>query len=293
MNLKVADFGFATFRKVHALKSYKGTKTYMAPEIKEQKTYDGMQIDIFSTGVILFIIVQGIFPFQEAKKDEYYYNLLLKGDHETYWKKTGGQKLSEEFKDLVLKMFAYDGSQRPTLKEIADHPWMQASCNVKKIQNALLSELTEKRSSATSATSGNKGDARGEELTDLVLEERKGQVCAFHDQSDFIYEGVPGNLFDAMQQFNEEEFESKMQLEHVAGKHIKLTIPAADAEEPDTVVKVKFYKHGDNQLLAHFSRKSGDIMNWYRHIDTMKATALDFLGSPNVPVTIVPEVEAA
>ncbi len=86
LNLKVADFGFATFRKIHSLKSYKGTKTYMAPEIKEQKKYDGMQIDIFSTGVILFIIVQGIFPFQEAKNDEYYYNLLLKGDYETYWK---------------------------------------------------------------------------------------------------------------------------------------------------------------------------------------------------------------
>jgi len=35
MNLKVADFGFATFRKIHTLKSYRGTKTYMAPEIKE------------------------------------------------------------------------------------------------------------------------------------------------------------------------------------------------------------------------------------------------------------------
>ena len=41
MNLKVADFGFATFRKIHTLKSYRGTKTYMAPEIKENKVYDG------------------------------------------------------------------------------------------------------------------------------------------------------------------------------------------------------------------------------------------------------------
>lgn len=35
LNLKVADFGFATFKKINQLKSYKGTKTYMAPEIKE------------------------------------------------------------------------------------------------------------------------------------------------------------------------------------------------------------------------------------------------------------------
>jgi len=124
MNIKVADFGFATFKKIHNLKSYRGTMTYMAPEIKENKVYDGKQIDVFSTGVILFIIVQGIFPFKEAKKDEFFYKLLLSGDLDTYWKKTGGQSLSPEFKDLILKMFSYDGKQRPTLEELKNHPWM-------------------------------------------------------------------------------------------------------------------------------------------------------------------------
>ena len=57
MNLKVADFGFATYKKINKLQSYRGTMTYMAPEIKEGKTYDGKQIDMFSVGVILFIIV--------------------------------------------------------------------------------------------------------------------------------------------------------------------------------------------------------------------------------------------
>lgn len=57
MELKVADFGFATYKKIEKLRSYRGTMTYMAPEIKEGKMYDGRQIDIFSTGVILFIIV--------------------------------------------------------------------------------------------------------------------------------------------------------------------------------------------------------------------------------------------
>ena len=57
MNLKVADFGFATSHKVHFLQSFHGSKTYMAPEIKEGKVYDGMQADMFSAAVILFIIV--------------------------------------------------------------------------------------------------------------------------------------------------------------------------------------------------------------------------------------------
>ena len=41
MNLKIADFGFATYKKIEALKSYRGTLTYMAPEIKQSMVYDG------------------------------------------------------------------------------------------------------------------------------------------------------------------------------------------------------------------------------------------------------------
>ena len=131
MNLKVADFGFATYKKINKLSSYRGTMTYMAPEIKEGKIYDGKQIDMFSTGVILFIIVQGIFPFKEAKKDEYFYNLILTGKLETYWKKVGGTKLSDDFKDLVLKIFSHDGKKRPTVEEIKKHPWMQKPFSTK------------------------------------------------------------------------------------------------------------------------------------------------------------------
>jgi serine/threonine protein kinase len=118
MNLKVADFGFATYKKINKLSSYRGTMTYMAPEIKEGKVYDGKQIDIFSTGVILFIIVQGIFPFKEAKKDEHFYSLIMAGKLDAYWKKVGGTKLSADFKDLILKMLSYDPKKRPTVDEI-------------------------------------------------------------------------------------------------------------------------------------------------------------------------------
>lgn len=116
LNLVLGDFGFATFKNVNCLKSYRGTKTYMAPEIKAGKIYDGMKTDIFSLGVILFIIVQCLFPFAEAKQDDYYYRLLLNGELEKYWEKTNGASLSPEFKDLVLRMVSHDPAKRPTIE---------------------------------------------------------------------------------------------------------------------------------------------------------------------------------
>lgn len=41
LNLKIADFGFACYKNIESLKSYRGTMTYMAPEIKEGKVYNG------------------------------------------------------------------------------------------------------------------------------------------------------------------------------------------------------------------------------------------------------------
>ena len=57
LNLKVADFGFASYKNIDVMKSYRGTMTYMAPEIKQGYKYNGKQIDMFSFSVIIFIIV--------------------------------------------------------------------------------------------------------------------------------------------------------------------------------------------------------------------------------------------
>jgi len=168
MNLKVADFGFATYKKINKLQSYRGTMTYMAPEIKEGKVYDGKQIDMFSIGVILFIIIQGIFPFKEAKKDEYFYNLIINGKLDTYWSKVGGENLSPEFKDLILKMFSYDGSKRPTVEELKSHPWMTKGHDIKGIRSDLMERLSEIRSEKTAASS-NQEAARGGKGADSML----------------------------------------------------------------------------------------------------------------------------
>merc|ERR1711981_183639 len=127
LNLKLADFGFACYKNIDALNSYRGTMTYMAPEIKEGMQYKGQNVDMFSIGVILFIMVQGIFPFKEARKEEYFYNLLLQGKTDLYFQKVNGTDLSEDFKDLILKLFSFDGDSRPQVEQIRNHPWMQSS----------------------------------------------------------------------------------------------------------------------------------------------------------------------
>jgi len=90
LNLKLVDFGFSSYKSIESLKSYRGTMTYMAPEIKEGKQYKGSQVDVFSFGVILFILVHGIFPFKEARSEEYFYNLIKTNQSDLYFQKVNG-----------------------------------------------------------------------------------------------------------------------------------------------------------------------------------------------------------
>ena len=69
-NLKIADFGFAApveGRDGNGLLLTKlGTLNYMAPEIHLRQPYQGRTVDLFSSAIILFIMVTGGFPFVQA-----------------------------------------------------------------------------------------------------------------------------------------------------------------------------------------------------------------------------------
>ena len=66
-----------------------GSKPYIAPEILSDNKYDGHKSDIFSIGVILWTLVNGKFPFTEAKLNDSYYSLLLNNE-DLYLKKLRG-----------------------------------------------------------------------------------------------------------------------------------------------------------------------------------------------------------
>jgi len=73
-NLKVTDFGFATFNPICS--TYKGTKGYMAPEIHLGRNYNGQKVDIFAAGVLAYIMLSGRPPFGTSKGGDHYYDLF-------------------------------------------------------------------------------------------------------------------------------------------------------------------------------------------------------------------------
>ena len=126
-NIKIADFGFAT--KIEGVKGkgkqneFLGTPAYASPELLLKTPYYGVSNDIFSLGVIMFVVVTGAMPFRLAVFNDMFYSFIMKGDYEGFWRKRN-IKLSQNFMRLFNSMVAFDPVQRPSLAEIKEGEWM-------------------------------------------------------------------------------------------------------------------------------------------------------------------------
>ena len=147
-DLKLCDFGLSIKfinkeNKKRKLKLQVGTKCYRAPEVEERKDYSGDKIDIFSIGIILFVLITKIFPFEEDSN--ILYRLIKTKQFEKYWeiieKFVKEKQLSEQFKNLFVKMVAYNPDERPTIEEIKKDDFMKDITNLNDKQ---LDELNKK-----------------------------------------------------------------------------------------------------------------------------------------------------
>lgn len=67
--VKIIDFGFSCMcSSIQKLKIFCGTPSYMAPEITMKKEYDGKTVDMWALGVLLYVMLTGVFPFKETRK---------------------------------------------------------------------------------------------------------------------------------------------------------------------------------------------------------------------------------
>ena len=119
LNLKLIDFGtcnYFTNNKKLTLKV--GTPYYIAPEVLRRQYNE--KCDIWSCGVIMYILLVGYPPFK-GKNNELIYNKVLLGKYNM--KGNEWKRVSESGKDLVIKMLTYDPEKRPSAQQVLSHEW--------------------------------------------------------------------------------------------------------------------------------------------------------------------------
>ena len=100
------------------------TSYYIAPEILLRRPYYGKSADIFSLGIVLFILVTGKLPFKMALPNDNLYKYIALGDYVEFWKRKN-INISPSFMELFDNMVAYDYTQRPSISEIRQSNWMK------------------------------------------------------------------------------------------------------------------------------------------------------------------------
>jgi len=127
-NLKISDFGLSNFidggdtaptdgtKRVKLLHTTCGTPNYVAPEVLADEGYDGKTADVWSCGVILYVLLAGFLPFDEKVMSELFRKIQRAEFAYPPW-------FSKETRFLLGKMLVTDPKVRITLEDVQKNPW--------------------------------------------------------------------------------------------------------------------------------------------------------------------------
>ncbi|XP_021723190.1 CBL-interacting serine/threonine-protein kinase 14-like [Chenopodium quinoa] len=121
-DLKITDFGLSTVkdqtRPDEMLHTMCGTPAYVAPEILAKKGYDGAKVDIWSCGIILFVLTAGYLPFNDTNLMNLY-RKIYRGEFRC------PRFMSPELKNLLSHLLDVNPSNRYSIQQITDDPWFK------------------------------------------------------------------------------------------------------------------------------------------------------------------------
>ncbi|XP_030323441.1 calcium/calmodulin-dependent protein kinase type IV [Calypte anna] len=120
--LKIADFGLSKIVEDQVtMKTVCGTPGYCAPEILRGCAY-GPEVDMWSLGIITYILLCGFEPFYDERGDQYMFKRILNCEYDfvsPWW-----DDVSLNAKDLVKKLIVLDPKKRLTTLQALQHPWV-------------------------------------------------------------------------------------------------------------------------------------------------------------------------
>ena len=171
------DFGFSKIYKndkdeIILFDFESGSPEYACPELKKGKDINGEKVDIFSLGVVLYNLVTGDYGFLTTNYG--IYSFIKSKKYANYWENIKYKNLSKDFKDLYVRMVAFDPKERPTLGEILESPWLQEINNINIEDETIKIELDDIYSSIKSE----------DEITiEVKIKEGGYQTRGIHDKN--------------------------------------------------------------------------------------------------------------
>ncbi|XP_047322395.1 CBL-interacting serine/threonine-protein kinase 25-like [Impatiens glandulifera] len=126
-DLKISDFGLSAlpeqFRHDGLLHTQCGTPAYVAPEVLRKKGYDGSKADIWSCGVVLYVLLAGFLPFQDENLMTMYKKVFKADFQIPPW-------FSVESRRLISKLLMADPDRRISMPAIMRVPWFRKGFSI-------------------------------------------------------------------------------------------------------------------------------------------------------------------
>ncbi|KIL59369.1 hypothetical protein M378DRAFT_169440 [Amanita muscaria Koide BX008] len=122
-NIKIIDFGLSNlYDPIERLSTFCGSLYFAAPELLNARVYTGPEVDVWSFGVVLYVLVCGKVPFDDQSMPALHAKIKRGLVEYPVW-------LSAECKHLLSRMLVTNPLNRATLQDVLSHPWMVRGFN--------------------------------------------------------------------------------------------------------------------------------------------------------------------
>ena len=116
---KIVGFGYSSFyQKNKKIEGTFGSLCYACPEIIDEQPYDPELADVWSLGVVLYVLICGYLPFSDEDDNK---NKMLISEGKIEFPK----EMSNKLKDLLRHMLDKDPNKRYNFQKVAKHPWIK------------------------------------------------------------------------------------------------------------------------------------------------------------------------